>query len=506
LTRRTYVRRRLGATALAVALLAAVFGAFRALSDDGGVDGTRAAAGTSAPDPRGDASGSAAPSPSPTGKKAAKPSSKPTATPAPDPTATPAPDPTATPAPVAGPPRRLTIRTHPARATVRVTDVRGRTTTGRAPYTVSVSGGWAKVVATAPGKAKAEQPVTLTQDRAVDVWLDPPGLLHHKIGEFRTGSNPKQVAFTPDSKEIWVTDLGGKGVEVFDARTFKKLKHIPLKGHGGVEVIFTRDGRTAYVSQMQSASVFEIDTATRVIRRQLMTGGSWTKVLLLSPDESRLYAANWSSDDVSELDTKSGKVLRRIKTVRTPRGLFLTADAKRLFVAGYEDGEIQRIRLSDGASRKFIKTGGAMRHMVGDFKKGVLYADDMAKDTVFAIDLKTEKLTTHSRTDRLPNTIDLTPDGKVLYVSNRGRNGPSYYNPGPEWGSVVAIDTATGKMLDAIVGGNQTTGLDVSPDGKLLAYSDFLDNRVCIYTIPSYDVLLAGNGGRSKAHKAELEK
>jgi YVTN family beta-propeller protein len=500
LTRRTYVRRRLGAAVLAVALLAAAFGAFRQLS--GGGDGTRAVAGTSTPDPIGDASGS--PSASPSASRKA--TTKATAAPSSKPSATKAPDPTASPKPVAGPPRKLTVKTHPAEATVRVTDARGRTRTGRAPYTVSVSGGWAKIVVTAPGKAKAEQPVTLTQDRAVDVWLDPPGLLHHKIGEFRTGSNPKQVAFTPDSKEIWVTDLGGKGVEVFDATTFKKLKHIPLKGHGGVEVIFTRDGRTAYVSQMQSASVFEIDTATRTIRRQLMTGGSWTKVLLLSPDESRLYAANWSSDDVSELDTKTGKVLRRIKTVRTPRGLFLTADAKRLFVAGYEDGEIQRITLATGASKKFIRTGGAMRHMVGDLEKGVLYADDMAKDTVFAVDLKTEKLTTHSKTDRLPNTIDLTPDGKVLYVSNRGRNGPSYYNPGPEWGSVVAIDTATGKMLDAIVGGNQTTGLDVSPDGRLLAYSDFLDNRVCVYTIPSYDVLLAGNGGRSKAHKAELEK
>ena len=501
-TRRTYARRRLGAAVLVVALLVVAFGAYRLLSDDGRVDGTRAVAGTSTPDPTAEASGSAPARPAASGPATAKPGGKPTS----KPSATKAAAPTTTPAPVAGPPRKLTVKTHPAQATVRVTDALGKTRTGRAPYTVSVSGGWAKVVVTAPGKAKAEQPVSMTSDRAVDVWLDPPGLLHHKIGEFRTGSNPKQVAFTPDSKEIWVTDLGGKGVEVFDATTFKKLEHIPLKGHGGVEVIFTRDGRTAYVSQMQSASVFEIDTASRTIRRQLMTGGTWTKVLLLSPDESRLYAANWSSDDVSELDTKSGKVLRRIKTVRTPRGLFLTADAKRLFVVGYEDGEIQRITLATGASRKFIKTGGAMRHMVGDLEKGVLYADDMAKDTVFAIDLKTEKLTTHSRTDRLPNTIDLTPDGKVLYVSNRGRNGPSYYNPGPEWGSVVAIDTATGKMLDAIVGGNQTTGLDVSPDGKLLAYSDFLDNRVCVYTIPSYDVLLAGNGGRSKAHKAELEK
>ena len=64
-----------------------------------------------------------------------------------------------------------------------------------------------------------------------------------------------------------------------------------------------------------------------------------------------------------------------------------------------------------------------------------------------------------------------------IYHPDRGKDNPkTYYIPGPEWGSILAIDTATGRILDAIVGGNQCTGLDVSPDGSLLAFSDFLDN------------------------------
>ena len=58
----------------------------------------------------------------------------------------------------------------------------------------------------------------------------------------------------------------------------------------------------------------------------------------------------------------------------------------------------------------------------------------------------------------------------------------------------------------AIVGGNQTTGLDVSPDGTLLAFSDFLDDRVSVYAIPDYEVLLAGDGGRWEEHLIELVK
>jgi sugar lactone lactonase YvrE len=125
---------------------------------------------------------------------------------------------------------------------------------------------------------------------------------------------------------------------------------------------------------------------------------------------------------------------------------------------------------------------------------------------VWVVDLTSERVRRLADTDKLPNTIDLSPDGKVLYVSNRGRNGACYCAPGPEWGSVLAIDAASGRILDAMVGGNQTTGLEVSPDGRTLAFSDFLDNRVHLYQIPPYQTLAAGGGGRAVAHLRDIPK
>jgi YVTN family beta-propeller protein len=242
------------------------------------------------------------------------------------------------------------------------------------------------------------------------------------------------------------------------------------------------------------------------VRRQLPTKGTWSKVMALSPDEKTLYVANWSSNNVSEIDLGSGRVRRLLPTVATPRGLYPTSDGARLYVAGYDQGELARIDLASGRSTVLLRTGGAMRHLVGDPARGRLYADDMATDTAFVVDLRTEKVRKLARTDAKPNTIDVTPDGRVLYVSNRGENGSSYYLPGPEWGSVLAVDTATGRVLDAIVGGNQTTGLDVSPDGQTLAFSDFLDNRVTLYAIPAYAALASGHGGRATAHLADIPK
>ncbi len=407
--------------------------------------------------------------------------------------------------PTPAPEHRIRIVTRPRGADVEIAANGAETITGTAPMSVEVPEGRLDVTLTHPDRGVLHRQVTVTRDRRFRWWLDPEGQLHHKVAQFKTGPAPKQVAFSPDRRELWVSLLGGPGVEVYRPRTGERLAEIDLGAHGAVEVIFSSDGRTAYASQMESSSVFEIDTATHEVQRQLSTGGAWTKVIALSPDEDRLYASNWSSNDVSEIDLATGDVLRLLPTVATPRGLYVTPDGDALYVAGFAAGQLERIDLRDGTSDILRSTGGAMRHLVGDGE--VLYADDMGADAVFVHDLARDRVRRFTRTDEKPNTIDLGADGRVLYVSNRGANNPqSYYLPGPEWGSVLAFDTATGEPLDAMVGGNQTTGLDVSDDGRFLAISDFLDDRVQVFEIPPYDELAAGDGGRFGAHRQDLAK
>jgi YVTN family beta-propeller protein len=403
---------------------------------------------------------------------------------------------------------RVRIATRPQGAEVTITSPDGGPDiSGTTPFTTQVPEGRPTVTVTRRGRQPLTKRVKVDRDRTLRWWLDPRGQLHHKIAEFDVGSAPKQVAFSPDGRELWVTLLGGPGVEVYRARSGKRLETIALGDHGSVEVIFTSDGSTAYVSQMESASVFEIDTATRKVTRQLSTEGSWTKVMALSPDESTLFASNWSSNDVSEIDLDTGRVRRRLPTVATPRGLYVTDDGDTLYVAGFDGGQLQEIDLRDGSSRVLETTGGAMRHLVGDPDTGRLYADDMGNDAVYVHDMPGHRVRELADTDAKPNTIDLGADGRVLYVSNRGENNPqSYYLPGPEWGSVLVLDAGSGEPLDAIVGGNQTTGLDVSEDGSLLAFSDFLDNRVQVYEVPPFDVLESGDGGRYGRHRADLVK
>ena len=404
------------------------------------------------------------------------------------------------------PPRRLRLSVVPDTAAAVVVTVDGETLPVDLPFDGFVRGP-VKVYAEAEGYAPLVAVVDFDDDREVHLWMDRPGQLLHKIAEFSTGGAPKQVTFTPNSTELWVTLLNGSGFEVFDAITGELLAAPELPEAGSVEVIFNRAGTLAYVSQMETASVYEIDVATREVIRRLETGGAWTKVIVLSPDEQTLWASNWVSNDVSEIDLVTGEVRERLRTVTTPRGLYVTPDAAKLYVAGFENGDIEVFDLVTRESRVIYRSGGAMRHLVGDPETGLMYASDMSRHHVLVIDTATDEVSELAEVDRMPNTIDLSPDGRVLFVSNRGRNSPNgYVNPGPEWGTVAVIDTASGAYLDALIGGNQTTGLDVSPDGTMLAYSDFLDNRVTVYRIPPYEELIAGQGGRWEEHLAEIAK
>ena len=229
--------------------------------------------------------------------------------------------------------------------------------------------------------------------------------------------------------------------------------------------------------------------------------------MALSPDGQRMYVSNWVSSDITELDLSTGEVLRELDTVETPRGLWIDDAGTWLYVLGFGNGRMERIELETGRREPLFDGGGALRHVVGDSTRQRLYISDMSKGTIWLHDLTTGTTTRLARTDPNPNTIDLTPDGRLLFVSCRGQNNrESYYNPGPQWGSILVFDALTGEKLDAIVAGNQPTALDVSDDGQLLAYSDMLDNRISVYRIPSHAVFASGNGGRSEAYRRELWK
>jgi DNA-binding beta-propeller fold protein YncE len=405
-------------------------------------------------------------------------------------------------------PQQVKVRVVPDEARIRV--LRGDRVLADGSGTVSAELPAGPVVIEVSSKGFNTQSEEVYLDELLDrvVRLDPKGQLVNTLAVSECAGAPNAVALRPDESEAWATILDGPpSIEIFDPGAGRCIGTIDLGEHGADQIVFDTTGTHAYVSQSASARIFEIDVRQRKVMRQFVTGGASPEAVALSADGKTLYAANRSGDDVSEIDLVSGKVRRRIDVADEPRGLWPAADGTTLWVASFRTGDLERVDLTTGKVKRVFSSGGSLRHLVADEQRGRLYASDMAGDCVWITDMLSGESTRFASVDRKPNAIDLSPNGGVLFVACQGAENPaSPYLPGPEWGSVLLLDTSNAEPLDAIVGGNQCTALDMSETRRMLAFSDLLDDRLHFYRVPRYEELAEGNGGRFGVYKAELKK
>ena len=102
--------------------------------------------------------------------------------------------------------------------------------------------------------------------------------------------------------------------------------------------------------------------------------------------------------------------------------------------------------------------------------------------SVYVISTVDDTLIKEVRIDHKPNTLSLSSDGKYLFISTRGPNNPeSYLLKGPRFGKIYVMDTDVLEVIEWIWGQNQPTGLGISPDDSILAFSNFQDHTIEVY-------------------------
>ncbi|HPD77040.1 MAG TPA: YncE family protein [Spirochaetota bacterium] len=324
----------------------------------------------------------------------------------------------------------------------------------------------------------------------IELKLEKKDSMLEQVTVFKTGPHPKSVEFTPDGKYFASALLEGKGIDLFSTTDFTKVKTIEIpeqyaKLKNFVEIVFFPERKEMWVSQMAANAIHVIDMNDYTYKLTIPTKGIWTKIIAMTHDHKLAFASNWESHDVSVIDVNQYKVINKIKVSGIPRGMVTTADDKYLYVCIFSSGEIQKI---DIASMKIVKTlnfpKGAKRHILLDKTKNLLYVSDMYRGSIYVINPLDDKVLKEIPVDSKLNTIKLSPDSKYLFVSSRGPNNPeTYLKKGPKFGKVFVIDTETLEIKEWIWGKNQPTGLDVSPDGKYLAFTNFLDNEIEVYRI-----------------------
>ena len=309
------------------------------------------------------------------------------------------------------------------------------------------------------------------------------------LGEYTTGIQPKSAYFSPDGRRIFVPLLGQHGIDVFrfnnQSLVFEKRLSVPGSTAAGfVEALTDERRRELWVSNMEENKVHIFDLDTLDYKMSMGTGGVFPKVITQNPDGSLTVVSNWVTQNISVFDSETKKLLRRIPVSGTPRGMAFSPDGRFLYTAIFDEPVIDVIDMTQNkvsTSYRFHQRTGAARHVI--YRDGKLYVSDMYQGTVSILNASTGALLVSTR--RLgfnTNTIVLSPDGKRLIASFRGRNNDDdYTRPGPELGAVYVLNAEDLSVEERIYGRNQPTGLAVSPDGKYLVFTDFLDKNLELY-------------------------
>jgi DNA-binding beta-propeller fold protein YncE len=320
------------------------------------------------------------------------------------------------------------------------------------------------------------------------------------LQEIPTGNQPKSAYFSPEGDRIFVSLLNDPGIDVFrlergagTAVTLRRERRLFVPTESGgvrqirgfVEALCVTPLRELWVSNMTENKIHVWDLDTLEYKTGFSSGGKMPKVLVLSPDSNTVAVSNWLSLNVVFFNAAEKTQLAVIPAGGTPRGMAFDPTGALLYTAIF-DGPV--IAVIDAAQKKVIRRirlyegAGAARHII--YKDGKLFVSDMYRGTVNILDAASGRLMESRRVGPNINTIVLSPDGTTIAASSRGRNNPEdYTRPGPDFGSVTLLHSADLSEQTRIWGRNQPTGLAISPDGTLMAFTDFLDRNLELYRI-----------------------
>jgi YVTN family beta-propeller protein len=167
-----------------------------------------------------------------------------------------------------------------------------------------------------------------------------------------------------------------------------------------------------------------------------------------------VYASNEEGGDVVVIDPDAGKVVERIPVGKRPRALRLTRDGTALLVA---------------LSGSPIRAPGV--------DESSLPPPDRTADGIGLVDLAARKLVRTFPSGDDPESFDLSPDGRTVYISNE------------DTAQMTALDLGTGAIRARVSVGNEPEGVTVRPDGRVVYVTCEADNAVAAVDTDTFEVV-----------------
>ena len=145
--------------------------------------------------------------------------------------------------------------------------------------------------------------------------------------------------------------------------------------------------------------------------------GSVPKVLEVTPDNQYILVTNWCSYTLDIISIAKQKKVKSIKIGRYPRGIAVSADSSKAYIAEMGGSNIHEIDLTD-FTKKLIPVGVNPRAVVLSPDNTKMYVTLNIAGKVAAWDLVNHKSLGSVKTGNAARSLAISSDGTTLFVVN----------------------------------------------------------------------------------------
>ena len=301
-----------------------------------------------------------------------------------------------------------------------------------------------------------------------------------------TGSSSPVAAGAP---KAYVGLFKDDAVAVLDTGQNKVLATIPVpKGPHGLVV--TPDGRKVYVSSDGASTVSVIDTATDRVGASIEVGAN-PHGLAVSGDGSRVLVLGWGSNRALVIDTATDRVVGEVPVAQPHNGT-LSRDGRTAWVASQQQGATALARL-DLTTWKEVA-----RVPLDKTPRGLELSPDARRvfftlagvNAIQVLDTATNRIGTQIPVGASPHYAPFTPDGRWALAVVQGP------------GELGILDTANNTLAGTVAVGKAPHWSMSSADGRTAYVTNEGSNDVSVVDLASRTVtatIPVGNAPRKIA-------
>ena len=237
---------------------------------------------------------------------------------------------------------------------------------------------------------------------------------------FPIGKEPHHLMMTPDQKVVLVANAAGNEVVLLDSTTGAYIKTIPNIidpyhiGYSPDKKWFIAAG-----NRLDRVDIYSVKNQELTLVKVLKLPKTPSHITFTSNSKTAFVTLQDSNELVAiDLDTQT--VLWKMATGKMPAGVWMTPGDKYLLVGLTGSDGVQVIDWKNRAEVKVIKTGKGAHNFrpLGD--KRHIFLTNRVDSTISLIDMdKLEKVGDITGLPSGPDCMDVTPDGKELWVTFR---------------------------------------------------------------------------------------